>query len=135
MGILARFFRPKEVRDVLFALDSLDTSVLAEAMCYNDIKGKARDTVLTAPDTVRRMILVDDQKPLEVVLTLLINICARDLRSGTEHIYRGTLSMRGAGKRTLFHQCQTMLLAKGYMTKEDFDHGAARIADEIKEAG
>ena len=135
MSILSRLLRPKEVSDVMFALDSLDGTALAETMCFETVKAEAKKAITANSNVVRTRILVDGQKPLEVALNLLINLAARDLTNGEDHTYRGVLGIRGKAKRALFAQAQTMMIERGFITQQDADYGRDRLTQEISEVG
>ena len=135
MALLSKLFRAKEVRDVLFALDRLKIFLLADTICFDEIKARARQAVTTNPNLVREQVVMEGQQPLQIALSLIINLCGRDLGSGSDHTYRGVLSMRGTAKRALFNQAQAMLLERGYIEQEDVKHGRAILAEQINNAG
>jgi hypothetical protein len=135
MKLFSKIFRPKEVRDVLFSLDQLDASSLAQTMYYEEIKTRAGKAISANPELVRKMLIVEEQKPLQVALNLIVNICGGDLRSGSDHIYRGVLGMRGTPKRALFFQAQAIMVERGYITQEDAECGRKLLADDIRQAG
>lgn len=135
MSFLAKLFQPKGNRDVLYSLDYLDSSALAETMCYTEIKARALEAAISNPNVIRKMQVIESRQPLEIALTLIINLCAQDLSSGIDHVYRGTLSARGAAKRALFKQAQTMMVERGFIEQEDADHGFSLIGKQIQEVG
>jgi hypothetical protein len=135
MAFFSKLFRAKEVRDVLFALDRLKLSPLANTLCFDEIEARARQAVTNNPNSVREQVVMEGQQPLQIALNLIINLCGRDLGSGGEHTYRGILSMRGTAKRALFNQAQAMMLERGYIKQVDVDHGRTMLAEQIKSAG
>lgn len=135
VAFFSNLFRPKEVRDVLFALDRLRSSPLAETLCFSEIEVRARQAVTGNPKAVREQVVMEGQQPLQIALNLIINLCGRDLGSGADHTYRGVLGMRGTAKRALFNQAQAMMLERGYIEQEDLDHGRTMLAQQIKDAG
>lgn len=135
MAFFSKLFRPKEVRDVLFALDRLKASPLADTLCFDEIEARARQAVTSNPNLVREQVVMEGQQPLHIALNLISNLCGRDLGCGRDHTYRGKLGMRGIAKRALFNQAQAMMLERGYIEQEDVDHGRTLLAEQIKEAG
>ena len=135
MSFLTNLFRPKEVRDVLYAVDNLKSHDLASNLQFGFVLAEARRAVVENAGTVKRQIIVEGQQPMHVALNLIVNICARDVRSGTEHIYRGVLSMTGNAKRALFTQAQSLMVDRGFIDQADADHGRSLLAEQIAQAG
>ncbi len=135
MSIFKKLFRAKEVNDVEHALAWLNDSPLAGTLCFESVQSEARRTAGSHPDVVRNAILIEGEKPLQVALNLIINICGRDIASGSEHTYRGVLGITGAEKKKLFHLAAAMMVERGYMTKDDEDFGRETLAQQIKNAG
>lgn len=135
MALFSRFFRPKEVRDVLFALDRLRKSPLADTMCFDEIEARARQTVTSNPNLVREQVVMEGHQPLQIALNLIINLCGCDLGSGAYHTYRGVLGFHGTAKRAMFNQAQAIILERGFIEQEDADHGRRLLAEQIKNAG
>ncbi|MFA5965355.1 MAG: hypothetical protein WC804_15170 [Sphingomonas sp.] len=123
------------MRDVLFALDRLKASPLAETLCFDEVQARARETVIGNAKSVREQVVMKGQQPLQIALNLIVNLCGRDLGSGNDHTYRGVLSTRGTAKRALFNHAQALMLERGYIEQEDVDYGQAALAEQIKEAG
>ena len=135
MSILGSLFRPKEVKDVLYAIDHLAKSGLSECLCFNEIQSSARSAVLSSPEAVKDQIVIEGKSPLEVALTLIVNLCGRDLASGHFHTYRGVLRMNGTSRKQLFHAAQDMLVDKGFIEQADADHGKSLLQEQIKSTG
>ena len=135
MAFFSNLFRPKEVRDVLFALDRLKASSLGGTECFREIQARARQSVKNNAATVREQVVMEGQQPLQIALNLITNICLHDVGSGNNHIYRNILSMRGKAKRTLFDQAQAMMLERGYIDQEDIDYARALLDEQVKDAG
>jgi len=135
MEMFSKLFRPKAVADVLFCLDHLDVTPLADTDCYGEIKNRARQAIMSKQETVRKAVTVDGQPPLHVALNLIVNLCGGDLASGNYHTYRGVLGMRGAARRTLFQRAQSMMVERGLIDQEDADEGLSFLVEQIREAG
>ena len=105
MSILGSLFRPKEVKDVLYAIDHLAKSGLSECLCFNEIQSSARSAVLSSPEAVKDQIVIEGKSPLEVALTLIVNLCGRDLASGHFHTYRGCVEDEWNIEKTALSRC------------------------------
>lgn len=106
MTLFSRLLRPREVRNVLRALEDLKTMPLADTLCFEEIALNAREVVISNVDKIRDQTITGGQQPLEIALNIIINICGRDLSSGNDHVYRGMLTIRGKAKRALFEEAQ-----------------------------
>jgi len=73
--------------------------------------------------------------PLQVALNLIVNLCGRDLGSGSFHTYRGVLSGCGTARKALFHEAQLMMVERGFIEQDDADFGAAKLKADIATAG
>ena len=135
MRWLARLLPSHAAKDVLYALESLGKSWLNEVPAFADILERARRHAKTNPAAVRERMVVEGEPAMKIALNLMINLCAADLRSGQNHIYRGRLSGEGIQKQSLFKSMQKMMVERGLATQEDVDVGAARLAEEIADAG
>lgn len=135
MGIMRWMFRTKVVRDVLFALDSLDQTALKSNPTYDDLKLRARRAIIQNPTGVRNASVVEGKQCLEIVLNLLVNLCGGDLASGREHTYRDTLSHIGRQKRALFFALQDMMLERRFISADDHEFAGTTLNQQIREAG
>ncbi|NML94973.1 hypothetical protein [Novosphingobium olei] len=135
MSILRSLFSAKEVRDVAYAISSLNDGPLGNNLSFSEIAQAAIDALYSNAETVKRQVIVDGLPPLHVALNLIVNLCGRDLGSGHFHTYRGVLSGRGTARKALFHEAQRMMVERGFIQQDDADVGAERLREEIATAG
>jgi hypothetical protein len=65
----------------------------------------------------------------------IVKIARIDLASGQDHIYRGTLSMVGDGKRAAFNIAMRELEKAGICTAEVRRLRSRELEEDIREAG
>ena len=135
MSLFGALFRSKEVRDVSFAFRCIGEEPIGENLCFGEIARQAQSLIRSNPDAVKRQVIVENLPPMQVALSLIMNLCGRDLGSGEFHIYRGKLSMRGMARKALFNEAQKMMVERGFINQDDADFGVSQLHEEIAQAG
>lgn len=136
MSIFSKLFgKPKAGGELHHALDWLAAQPLGQNLAFEEITGKVRKLIADNPKIVQDMLIIEQRKPLEVVLSSIVNFCGRDLQMGNEHVYRGVLGVMGAEKKKLFLQAQALMVERGFCTQEDADEGRALMEQQVKEVG
>jgi hypothetical protein len=117
MKILSRIFKPKEVRDTIFALNSL-SQCFEQCWGFREVSAAVRRLLVKHPDRTRRSLILDGRAPLELALMLIRNRCIEELRSGRNYIhsYRGRLTMHGSNFRPIYEAATREMVERGYMT-------------------
>src|SRR5581483_8415393 len=118
MRILSSVFKPKEVRDTIFALNSLGPR-FEPCAGFDEVKAAVRRLVVNHPDRTKRSLILDRREPLELALILIRNHCIEALSGGHNHIYRGRLSMRGSMFRSIYNKATAEMVTRGYMTADE----------------
>jgi hypothetical protein len=134
MRFLSIIFKPKEVRDTIFALNSL-APAFEECMGYRDVESAVRRLIIKHPDRTKHALILDRREPLELALLLIRNHCIRELSGGQNHIYRGRLSMNGMMVRAIYDTATRTMVERGYMSADEAAEEEKGLAANIAEVG
>jgi hypothetical protein len=136
MKILNWLFRTKQVSEALAALDELQPLFqrsFEPSLAFDEIRKRLRAYLIENPDYVRKGLETDNLR--NVCLMGIVNVARHDLSSGRDHIYRGTLSMAGEGKKRVFNIAMKELEKAGVCTPEVRKLRVQELEEDIREAG
>jgi hypothetical protein len=129
-------FRAKHVKEALAALDELH-SLFQQSffpdLGFDDIKQQLRTFIIKHPDNVRKALEANGAR--NACLMGIVRIARDDLASGRDHIYRGTLSMAGDGKKAVFDIAMRELEKAGICTTEVRQLRSQELEEDIREVG
>lgn len=133
---LNRFRRPNEVKDCVAALEEM-RPLFARVIFASIVLDQVRATLLAPASraAIVRSVAEAGNPPRDVVLFAITEISSSLLSSGQYHVYRGVLSMEGAGIRSTVGIAIGELVKSGFADEEEAKERRAQLTTAIKEVG
>jgi hypothetical protein len=129
---------PVEVKSVLSALGEeeriLRDAGLGPGLGIEIITPRIVEDILSWRNQIRKDV-GSGKTPRAIVLYLMMNVARDYLASGTFHIYRGHLSMRGEALQSINMHCLNELTKLGLMTAEERDAALSATNKDIRAVG
>jgi hypothetical protein len=144
MKVLERLFPSKSVKELIACLDELQPLFVERQgrdfawLVFEDIRNRAKAYFLEKSDKLAKAVRAPDYNPRVACLKVFVALARDDLATGRvneDYIYRGTLSMHGEGKRTVFDIAMAELEKAGICTPEVRRMRSVELDDNIKENG
>lgn len=135
MGISKLFralFPPFEVKVTCQDIEALLRA--DNGLCTEIVR---REAIALAKDADKTLysIRISHFKPDQLALILIYNVLTRNLQSGCQHVYRGTLSMIGRDMLRLWHITAKEMVKRGYSTQDEYKADTEGLMSEIRSVG
>lgn len=130
--LFQRLFPPFEVRVTCHDIKALLRA--DNGLCMDIVMAEALALAKNADRTVYS-IRISQMKPDQLALTLIFNVLTRRLQSGSQHVYRGMLSIIGRDMLRLWHVTAKELITRGYSTQEEYEADVKGLTEEIRSVG
>lgn len=126
--------RPDEVRESLDVLEEMESRFNRMSFLV-DAKSELASSIESNPDDVVHVVRDQDAPPRQYVYSMMANMLADTLESGSMHIYRGVLSIKGKMALSMFEQCVDELERIGLEDANALGRLRADLKRNIKEVG
>ena len=131
--VFRNFFRPKEVKDVLAAINAAEMEEGAEGLRH--IKRFVVQEVVEDAAKTKFSIKNDGLSARTLTFLLITNVLSRHLTSGQYHIYRGILSGVGHELLELWNYAVRQQQRSGHYSEEDAKKDLKWMKDQIEKVG
>lgn len=105
-------FPNPSLRSALIYLRSLD-SEFANQVTWRSLRTRTRKNLTDHAKAVENAVIVHDAAPQMVVLNIIVALAERDLTSGQQHIFRGTLSNVGHSTFAVLRKALDLSVMRG----------------------
>ncbi len=126
---------PKEVKEVLAALDLVESQFDNCIFMFDTVKQRAGQIISNGHNRVIHAVTVQKVTPMNVALVNIMEAAYDYLLSGDYHIRRGVLLDSGEEIWKISHIATELLVADGYMTNEEAEKYRADVSEAISSSG
>jgi len=135
MSIKKRHKLPKEVKEVLAALDLVESQFDNCIFMFDTVKQRAGQIISNDHNRVIHAVTVQKVTPMNVALVNIMEAAYDYLLSGDYHIRRGVLLDSGEEIWKISHIATELLVADGYMKNEEAEKYRADVSEAISGSG
>ena len=126
---------PKEVQEVLSALDNVESQFDNCIFMFDTVKQRAEQIISNDHNRVIHAVTVQKVTPMNVALVNIMEAAYDYLLSGDYHIRRGVLLDSGEEIWKISHIATERLVTDGYMTNEEAEKYRADVSEAISGSG
>lgn len=128
----------ESAQKLLAALDRLDERVSANhraMLAYPAVSAEIRSWAKGSPDAIRKLIEVDGRSPDFLCFAAVAALVERDMTSGENHVYRGTLSGYGQSLDAIYKVVALERMRMGFADAEQLQAERRELDASIREVG
>lgn len=139
LDVFEKIFPPKEVKDALSAVKSLEgmfvvedvISAQAPVIVLNDVRQTIRQRHADTVASIREQ----GWNPRDLALLLISKRAFAHAASGAHHVYRATPGPVGLAMKAIFHRAGTEMVLSGFISEDDHQQDLRELEKAMREVG